>query len=362
MKKTTNRKLFIYAEEQAEAEEKSKRRKESMRRFPTLFKVDPTIVDECTEEILLERAEEKRIRRINEAKEEGEKKLKMSTHTEGAIKPVAIRRFSRFITCHVRQKFGAARRISYYSLFRGLGTGSIKEARFLFKKKFKDRNLKDQVEWDWPKIDLIEVQKYGRCGLQYEREELEMIPINKKRLIKIEPVQEEEEKEMLDVIDEEGEAEIAAKRSLHFQRGHLRDFEIEKVAVDTKKETNTTVVEDQMSIRPQTHYMPEEMQEETPEETPEESLLLDIEEKGIFECSVCFSRFGLLTELREHKIECDKAEKKFECRICGNRFILEKSRDFHYEKICLKRLQEDERKRKEAEKKKQDEEDAGGGG
>ena len=79
-----------------------------MRHFPTLFKVDPTIVDECTEEILLERAEEKRIRRINEVKEEGEKKLKMSSHTEGAIKPVAIRRFSRFITCHVRQKFGAA--------------------------------------------------------------------------------------------------------------------------------------------------------------------------------------------------------------------------------------------------------------
>ena len=73
MKKTTNHKLFIYAEEQAEAEEKSKRRKESMRHFPTLFKVDPTIVDECTEEILLERAEEKRIRRINEAKEKGEK-------------------------------------------------------------------------------------------------------------------------------------------------------------------------------------------------------------------------------------------------------------------------------------------------
>ena len=199
-------------------------------------------------QILLERAEEKRIRRINEAKEEGEKKLKMSTHTERAIKPVAIRRFSRFITCHVRQKFGAVRRISYYSLFGGLGTGSIKEARFLFKKKFKDRNLKDQVEWDWPKIDLIEVQKYGRCGLQYEREQLEMIPINKKHLIKIEPVQEEDEKETLDVIDEEAEAEIAAKRSLHFQRGHLRDFEIEKVAVDTKKETNTTVVEDQMSI------------------------------------------------------------------------------------------------------------------
>ena len=222
---------------------------------------------------------------------------------------MAIRRFSPFITCHVRQKFGAARRILYYSLFRGLGTGSIKEAKFLFKKKFKDQNLKDQVEWDWPKIDLIEVQKYGRCGLQYEREELEMIPINKKRLIRIELVEEEEEKETLDVIDEEGEAEIAAKRSLHFQREHLRDFEIEKVAVDPKKETNTTVVEDQMSIRPRTRYMPEETQEEMPEEMPEESVLLDIEEKGIFECSVCFTRFGLLTELREHKIECDKAEK-----------------------------------------------------
>ena len=250
MKKTTNRKLFIYAEEQAKAKKKSKRRKESMRHFPTLFKVDSTIVDECTKEILLERTEEKRIRRINEVKEEGKKKLKMSSHTEGMIKPVAIRRFSRFITCHVRQKFGAVRRISYYSLFRGLGTGSMKEPRFLFKKKFKDRNLKDQVEWDWPKIDLIEVQKYGRCGLQYEQEELEMIPINKKCLIKIEPVEEEEENETLDVIDEEGEAEIAAKRSLHFQKGHLRDFKIEKVAVDPKKEINTTVVEDEMSIQP----------------------------------------------------------------------------------------------------------------
>ena len=148
LKKTTNCKLFIYAEEQAKAEEKSKRRKELMRPFPTLFKVNPTIVDECTEEILLERAEEKRIRRINEAKEEGKKKLKMSTHTDGTIKPVAVRKFSRFITCHVRQRFGAARRISYYSLFRGLATGSIKEAKFLFKKKFKGQNLKDQVEWD----------------------------------------------------------------------------------------------------------------------------------------------------------------------------------------------------------------------
>ena len=79
--------------------------------------------------------------------------------------------------------------------------------------------------------------------------------------------------------------------------------------MDPKKERNTTVVEDQMSIRPRTHYMPEETQEEklpeeTPEEMPEQSLLLDIEEKGIFECSVCFSRFGLLTELRQHKIEC----------------------------------------------------------
>ena len=249
-----------------------------MRRFPTLFKIDPTIVDECMEEILLERAEEKRIRRINEAKEKGEKKLKMSTHTEGTIKPVVVRRFSRFITCHVRQKFGAARRISYYSLLRGLGPGSIKEAKFLFKKKFKDRNLKDQVEWDWPKIDLIEVQKYGRCRLQYEREELEMIPIDKKCLIKIEPVEEEEENKTLDVIDEEEEAEIAAKRSLHFQRGHLRDFEIKKVAVDLKKETNTTVVEDQMSIRPRTRDTPEEMPEKTPEETPEDSVLLKLQE------------------------------------------------------------------------------------
>ena len=109
-----------------------------MRLFLTLFKVDPTIVDECMEEILLERTEEKRIRRINEMRKKAEKKERISTHTEGAIKPVAVRRFSRFITCHVKQRFGAVRRISYYSLFCGLGTGSMNEAKFLFKKKFKN--------------------------------------------------------------------------------------------------------------------------------------------------------------------------------------------------------------------------------
>ena len=73
-----------------------------MRLFPTLFKVDPTIVDECMEEILLERTEEKR---INERRKEGKKKAKISTHTDGVIKPVAVRRFSCFITCHVTQRF-----------------------------------------------------------------------------------------------------------------------------------------------------------------------------------------------------------------------------------------------------------------
>ena len=43
----------------------------------------------------------------------------MSTHAIRAIIPVEIVRFSRFITIHVENYFGAASNISYLSLLRG---------------------------------------------------------------------------------------------------------------------------------------------------------------------------------------------------------------------------------------------------
>ena len=63
-----------------------------------------------------------------------------------------------------------------------------------------------------------------------------MIPINKKHLIKIEPVDEEEENETLEKMRRERQK----KRRRSLQEG-TRDFEIEKRQI--QKETNTTVVE-----------------------------------------------------------------------------------------------------------------------
>ena len=45
----------------------------------------------------------------------------MSTHAIRALIPVGIVHFSRFITVHEDNYFGAARNISYFSLFRGKG-------------------------------------------------------------------------------------------------------------------------------------------------------------------------------------------------------------------------------------------------
>ncbi|MCG8622307.1 MAG: hypothetical protein MJE68_09985 [Proteobacteria bacterium] len=70
-----------------------------------------------TEEVPIERKEERRIRLLNETKKKRKDHECISSHTGGAIKPVAVTRYSRFITVHVKQAFKAARLISYYCLF-----------------------------------------------------------------------------------------------------------------------------------------------------------------------------------------------------------------------------------------------------
>ena len=117
-KKTKIVNTNFFTEEDEERELQIKKRKESMRKFPTLYKIDPTVVDDCTEEIPIERTEEKRIRLVNEKKKKNEKKEEMSTHTRDAIKAVGIARYSKFITVHVENFFGCARWISFFSLFR----------------------------------------------------------------------------------------------------------------------------------------------------------------------------------------------------------------------------------------------------
>ena len=149
-KNTKNHKNFYISDEDAEKEEMIKKQKESMHLFSTLYKVDPTVVDECTEEVTLERIEEKCIHLENK-KNEGKKELEsMSTHAIRALIPVGIVHFSRFITVHVENYFGATRNISYLSLFRGKGNGSMVPRHFLCKRKkfFRDRKIKNKPDWN----------------------------------------------------------------------------------------------------------------------------------------------------------------------------------------------------------------------
>ena len=88
-----------------------------MRLFSTLYKVYPTAFNECTEELALERIEEKCIPLENKKKKENEDKEAMSSHAIRALTPIGIVHFSRFITVHVENYFGAARNISFFFPF-----------------------------------------------------------------------------------------------------------------------------------------------------------------------------------------------------------------------------------------------------
>ena len=56
-----------------------------MHLFSTLYKVDPTAVNECTEKVALERIEEKCICLENEKKEENQDKEAMISHAIRAL-------------------------------------------------------------------------------------------------------------------------------------------------------------------------------------------------------------------------------------------------------------------------------------
>ena len=157
-------------EEEEALEEKGKERKKSMRSFETIYKIDPTIVDEFTDELALPRGVQN-----------------ISSHTRDGIVPVAVSRFSRFITVHVGNTYGSARCIPYVVLFRGKGNGSVEVAEMCFKKKrcFKGRELRNMKEWNCKKIDLNELKRYGEKGVRYSREDVDMIPVDVRSLVKI---------------------------------------------------------------------------------------------------------------------------------------------------------------------------------
>ena len=137
--------------------------------------MDPTVLDEFTDEMVLPQGVET-----------------LSSHTQEALVPVAVSRFQRFITVHVENVYGSACCIPYVVLYRGKGNGLIEMAKMCLKKNpsFKGRKLKDMREWRYPKIDLNELKKYGEKGVRYTREDMDMIPVDVASLVKIRKITE----------------------------------------------------------------------------------------------------------------------------------------------------------------------------
>ena len=148
MKNIKNCKLFSEAEE--EFEEGRKRRKESLCQFDTLFKIDPMIQDTFTEKVALPRVEKN-----------------LSSHTRTALWPTVISHFRHFIMVQVENSYGTARVILFLVLYRGYGTGSVKNSSICFKKHkcFASRALKKMPEWLFQKIDLNELKNIGQMGM-----------------------------------------------------------------------------------------------------------------------------------------------------------------------------------------------------
>ena len=342
--------MFIQDKRREEKEE-SKKRKESLRKFDTLLRVDPTIDDEHTDEFIIPRGAEKFL--------DVEKGEQLSTHTRYAIIPRAIKRFDRFITVQVENYYECARNISYFSLFRGKGNGEIEDGEVCYKKKkcFKGRSIKKEPEWNLPKIDLNELKRYQFKGVQYdrgladERGEVNVIPVESKKLVRMSKVKGGNQRNV-DVIDEEGIWKINHMREMHFERGHLREFELKKY--NAKGERNYTVVHDKskMSMREEGH-----------------TVRIGIPEKGKFECAKCKKGFEEVGELAHHKLrmcgeesddgggevkcpecekvveegthlivhrfmDCEKKWKQYKCGLCDDTFVLKNIRDWHRAVVC----------------------------
>ena len=80
----------------------------------------------------------------------------LSSHTKTALWPTAVSHFGHFITVHVENIYAAARAIPFFVLYRGPGTGSVKNSTVCFKKHkcFEGHQLKEMREWQMQKIDL----------------------------------------------------------------------------------------------------------------------------------------------------------------------------------------------------------------
>ena len=230
MKNIKNCKLFLEAEQEFEVTRK--RRKESLQQFDTLFRIDPTIWDEFTEEAPLPRLGKD-----------------LSSHTKRALRPTAVSHFGHFITVHLKNIYAAARVIPFFILYRAPGTGSMKNTVMCFKKHkcFERRQLKQMREWQMQKIDLNKLKNIGMMGIQYQIPEEELEPDDDTEIYLEDTAKDR-------VIPIEDDQELFKRQYLwlkHYEEGNLLNIRMFKYCV-MQGEKNVTYVEDQMSLRRKT--------------------------------------------------------------------------------------------------------------
>ena len=308
MKNIKNRKLFLEAEQEFEVTRK--RRKESLQQFDTLFRIDPTLQDEFMEEAPLPRLEKD-----------------LSSHTKTALWPTAVSRFSHFIMVHVKNIYAAARAIPFFILYRGPGTGLVKNSSMCFKKHkcSEHHQLKKMREWHMQKIDLNELKNIGMMGVRYQTPEEELEPDDDKDIY-LEDTDEDK------VILIEDDQELFKRQYLqlkHYEEGNLLNVRMFKYRVMTG-EKNITYVEDQMSLR---------------RKTRKDEIVVELGDMlTLFKCDKCNKSFELISSLAVHKKRCQEEDKsnkekkdggneEIKCQLCGKVYLLKGAR-IHLEMEC----------------------------
>ena len=272
-----------------------------------LYKIDPTISDEFTEVMELPRVHKN-----------------LSEHSVDAVCPIAVSRFSHFITVHVDHFYECARKIPFRILFRGRGTGSIKDGKLLFRnfRCFKHIKSRQYREWGWPKIDLNELAAFGAMGVIYEEPDKKLIPGEDTNM----QIVKTEENRIHDPEDESLVFRRQFLRLKHYNEGHLAgDIKMDKY-IPRRGEKNVTVVEDEMCIRPAT-----------------KSAVLEDDGNDRFRCNVCLKGFELLSTLALHKQNCgnqvggngqkEKDDELIKCQVCG-RWYFALGKKIHDEFEC----------------------------
>ena len=96
---------------------------------------------------------------------------------------------------------------------------------------------------------MNELKKFGEQGIQYNREKLETIPVDGKRVMKMKCSEDGDEE--IDVAGDDVMQEIFPLRDEHYKNGTLQNFGIEPYEADPAVKINTTVAEDEeiISIR-----------------------------------------------------------------------------------------------------------------